>query len=329
MNIFISGATGYIGSRLAIRLANEGNIIHALYRSEAKTDLIKHPNILLFKGDILDVPSLSAAMKNCEQVYHIAAFAKVWDKNPSRIYRLNIEGAINVISCGIKLGVKKFVCTSTAGVFGPSGESKYIDEETIKPEKYFIDYESSKAILESILKSYAVSGIPIVVVNPSRVYGPGLLSESNGVTRMIKSYSEGRWRVIPGDGNSPGNYVHVDDVVTGHIQAMNFGIPGENYILGGSNITYNELFSEIAFQTGRNYLMIHIPLWIMLLLSHLMLFFARISGKDPLISPPLVKKFIHHWNASSAKAIRELGYLPMSFQEGIKNTLNWLNSEKI
>jgi farnesol dehydrogenase len=326
MNIFISGATGYIGSRLAIRLANEGNIIHALYRSESKTNSIKHPNIKLFRGDILDIPSLNAAIKDCEQAYHAAAFAKVWDRDPSRIYRLNIEGAINVISCGIQSGVKKFVCTSTAGVYGPSGKNRFIDETSVRPETYFIDYESSKALLEIILRAYAKTGVPVVIVNPSRVYGPGLLSESNGVTRMIKSYTEGRWRLIPGDGKSPGNYVHVEDVVSGHILAMKTGVSGENYILGGSNISYNELFEEISSLTGERFRMLHVPLWIMLGLSHLMLTLAKISGKDPLITPPLVKKFMHHWNVSSTKAIAELGYKPMSVQEGLKNTINWLKT---
>jgi len=328
MNIFISGATGYIGSRLAMRLANEGNIIHALYRSEGKTFCIRHPNIILFKGDILDIPSLTNAIKNCEQVYHTAAFAKVWDRDPGRIFRLNIEGAINVISCGIQSGVKKFVCTSTAGVFGPSGENKFVDENSPKPEKYFIDYESSKAILEKILHSFAETGVPIVIVNPTRVYGPGLLSESNGVTRMIKSYTVGRWRMIPGNGNSPGNYVYVEDVVSGHILAMNYGVSGENYILGGSNITYNELFREIASLTGEKFRMIHVPFWLMIALSQVILAFAKIFSYDPLITPPLVNKFLKHWNVSSSKAIEKLGYKPIGINEGLKNTLNWLNSRK-
>jgi len=324
VKIFISGATGFIGSRLAIRLAGEGNIVHALYRSELKTAEIKYPNIILFKGDILDCASLDAAMSGCKQVYHTAAFAKVWDPEPSQIYRLNIEGTMNVIKSGINAGVRKFVCTSTAGIYGPSGQSGFVDEKSPKPKKYFIDYESSKAILDTILHTLAKSGAPVVIVNPTRVYGPGLLSESNGVTRMINNYTKGRWRIIPGNGKSVGNYVHVEDVVTGHILAMNKGIPGENYILGGDNVSYNDFFAELAIHCGKKYHMIHIPLSLMLLLSRGMLGFAGISGTTPLITPPLVKKFVHHWNVSSAKAIAELGYNPMKIDAGLKNTINWL-----
>ena len=326
MKIFISGATGFIGSRLAIRLADDGNIIQALYRSENKTHLINHPNIKLFKGDILDIPSLQAAMAGCVQVYHTAAFAKVWEPDHNRIYRLNIEGTVNVINAGIEAGVKKFVCTSTAGVYGPSGKNKLVDENSTKPGNYFTVYESSKAILEKILLTISKSGIYIVMVNPTRVYGPGPLSQSNGVTRMIKSYSEGRWRVIPGNGKSTGNYVYVEDVVTGHILAMNKGLSGENYILGGSNESYNELFSKLSFLMGKKYQMAHLPLWLMLLVSELMIGFAKITGKEPLITPPLVKKFMHEWNVSSTKAIRELGYTPVNLNLGLKNTLEWINS---
>ena len=327
VKIFISGATGYIGSRLAIRLAEEGNIVHALYRTKSKTSNIEHPNILFFKGDILDPESLSIALSGCEQVYHTAAFAKVWDPDPSRIYRLNIEGSMNVIKCGIAAGIKKFVCTSTAGVFGPSGETGIINESSPKPGKYFIDYESSKAILEEILKTIVISGVNIVIVNPTRVYGPGLLSESNGVTRMIKSYLEGRWRIIPGNGKSIGNYVYVEDVVTGHILAMKKGLPGENYILGGSSATYNEFFAELADLCGKKYRMFQISLPLMLLISYGLLFYAKITGKEPLITPPLVKRFVHQWNVSSSLAVKQLGYNPLDLNQGLKKTLAWLNDK--
>jgi nucleoside-diphosphate-sugar epimerase len=118
MNIFISGATGYIGSKLAIRLAEAGHNVHAIYRSFPKTKVITHKNIKLFKGDILDAKSIVDAMKGCDQVYHVAAFAKVWEKDPSNIYRMNIEGAMNVVKAAIDERVKKIVVTSTAGVFG-------------------------------------------------------------------------------------------------------------------------------------------------------------------------------------------------------------------
>ena len=96
MNIFLSGATGFIGARIAHRLAEEGHTVHALYRSESKLAPIRHPNIRLFKGDLLDGPSILKAMETCSQAYHVAAFAGVWSRDPEKIFRLgmwHLQGA--------------------------------------------------------------------------------------------------------------------------------------------------------------------------------------------------------------------------------------------
>ena len=101
MNVFVSGATGFIGSKLASKLARDGNIVHALYRSEKKAEVLNHPGIKLFKGDILNMESLIKAVENCEEIYHTAAYANVWEKDHSRIYKLNIEGTMNIIHAAI------------------------------------------------------------------------------------------------------------------------------------------------------------------------------------------------------------------------------------
>jgi nucleoside-diphosphate-sugar epimerase len=326
MNIFISGATGYIGSKLAIRLAEAGHNVHAIYRSFPKTKVITHKNIKLFKGDILDAKSIVDAMKGCDQVYHVAAFAKVWEKDPSNIYRMNIEGAMNVVKAAIDERVKKIVVTSTAGVFGPSTEGM-ADEESV-PDFYFIDYEKSKAILEKILLTLATSGTEIVIVNPSRVFGPGIMSESNGVTRMMEKYLRGKWRFIPGNGKSIGNYAFIDDVVDGHILAMEKGRSGERYLLGGDNVSYNEFFFLLTRLSGKKYKLFKMPLFLMLFISQIMLFFARNFGLNPPIIPPLVKKFNMNFELNTKKAKEELSYINTPLKEAIAKTVIWLENVK-
>ncbi|HEX2977455.1 MAG TPA: NAD-dependent epimerase/dehydratase family protein [Bacteroidales bacterium] len=326
MKIFITGATGYIGSRLALRLADEGHEINALYRDDRKTESIKHSNIHLFKGDILDYDSLVKPLEGCEQVYHTAAYAKVWQKDNMQIYRQNIEGAMNVIRAGIKAGVKRIVCTSTAGVLGYSINGRCSDENTLHPQKYFLDYECSKRIMEESIKTLSASGTDVLIVSPTRVYGPGLLSDSNGVTRLMQQYLKGKWRIIPGNGKSIGNYVFVDDVVTGHIQAMANGRPGEKYLLGGTDLTYDEFFDELAALTGQKYAMVHIPIPVSEMAARLMLTVAKVTGKAPLITPSLVKKYSYNWSVSSAKAIAELNYNPTDFKTGAGLTIDWLKT---
>lgn len=325
--VFVSGATGFIGSRLVKRLADEGNTVHALYRSKTKADSIRRKEVQLFKGDILDEESVMAAMKGCEQAYHVAAFAGVWSKDASLIHRLNVEGPLNIIRAARSCGTSRVVVTSTAGILGPSvGEA--VDENTPTPDSFFTPYEASKSAMELRLAELPDQDPEIIIVNPTRVYGPGVMSESNGVTKMIGQYLEGKWRFIPGDGKSSGNYVYVEDAVNGHLLAMEKGLPGERYVLGGENLSYNKLF-EICREIGQvKFRLFHMPLWLMLSVASLMGLWTKISGMAPLILPGLVRKFNHNWIVSSGKAFKELGYKPMNAREGIGNTILWLKSQR-
>lgn len=323
--IFVSGATGFIGSRLVERLADEGSIVHAFYRTETKADLIRRKGVILFKGDILDEESVLSAMKGCDVAYHVAAFAGVWSKDPGLIYRQNVDGALNVVKAAASCEVKRVLITSTAGILGPS-EGAAVNEETPAPSSFFTTYEASKSLMEKRLAELSASSPEVIIVNPTRVYGPGVLSESNGVSRMIGKYLDGDWKLIPGDGNSSGNYVYVEDVVSGHLLAMKNGLPGQRYVLGGENITYNQLFDLTREAGGVNYRLFHVPLWLMLTIARLMKLWTSLTGVAPLILPGLVKKFNHNWIVSSEKAIKELGYNPMTAREGIKKTVKWLQS---
>jgi nucleoside-diphosphate-sugar epimerase len=324
MSVFVSGATGFIGMPLAKRLSAKGLQVHALYRSEEKAKRISGEGIRLFKGDILDHPSLMKALKGCTRAYHVAAFAGVYS-DPSYIYQMNVQGTLNVIEAARQAGVERVVVTSTAGILGPSRSGLPVNESSPVPDSFFTPYESSKYLMEQEIKNVDQSDIEVVIVNPTRVYGPGLMSESNGVTVMIKKYIKNNWRFLPGNGNQSGNYVFVEDVVTGHLLAMQRGKPGERYILGGTNLSYIQLFDlvrEISQITKRLY---RIPFWTMITASHTMQQIARLTGRTPLIVPDLVRKFNHQWIVSSEKATREIGYSPISAREGIGITVQWIN----
>lgn len=327
MNVFVTGATGFIGIHLVKELAVSGCIVHALYRSEAKKKHIASvPNIKIFKGDITDPASIENAMKGCEQVYHVAAFADVWTKDSSTIYKLNVEATETIFEIALRLGVNKVVFTSTAGVYGPSNDGE-VTEKTIRSCDFFVEYERSKSIAEEKAREYLAKGLNIVIVNPTRVYGPGLLSKSNSVTLIMKKFNEGKWRIIPGNGKSIGNYVLVSDVVQGHLLAMKKGKTGENYLLGGDNISYKEFFLLLRDITNKTQRLYKLPLFILILSAHLLMFTTWFTGRPPLITPSLVKKYNYHWKISSKKAQTRLGYNPSSLANGIKTVLQWLKSE--
>jgi farnesol dehydrogenase len=180
--------------------------------------------------------------------------------------------------------------------------------------------------MEQELKQVNISYPEIVIVNPTRVYGPGYLSKSNGMSLMIQKYLSGKWRYIPGDGERSGNYVYVEDVVSGHLLAMEKGKNGERYVLGGEDITYNQLFRYIREASGVRIRLFKIPLPFLFLAAHLMMLYSKLTGAAPLIVPSWVRKLTHNWIVSSEKAISQLGYSPLSAREGIQRTVDWVRT---
>lgn len=325
-NIFITGATGYLGQRLAFNLADSGKFIHVLVRDVAKAKtLLAHPAIKLFKGDILDKASIAPAIANCEQAYHLAALASVWNPNPKSFEEVNVKGLQNVLDCCIDAGIQDVVFTSTAGVVGHSENMRPVAELTNLNPKLETHYERSKLNAELILKRYVDKGLRAIIVNPSRVFGPGLLTESNGFTRLIKMYISGKWNIMPGNGSSVGNYVFVDDVIRGLILAMDKASAGERYLLGGTDASYNEFFSLIRETSGCSNTLYRMPLPLMLFISYIQMGLANTTGRHPLITPPFVRKYAKNWSVSSEKAIKELGYSITPLEIGMAKTLTWLD----
>lgn len=327
MTILITGATGFIGQKLCHRLACQDHDIHALYRSESKRRSFISRNIKWFKGDINDEKSLERAMTHCDRVFHLAAFAKVWAKDPHTYYRVNYLGTKNVLNAAKKLGVKKIVYTSTAGVFGPS-KNNIVDEKASRSGKGMTEYERTKAKAEELIMDYVNQGLQITIVNPSRIFGPGLLSDSNSVTRMIDLYRAGKFRIVPGNGKSIGNYAYIDDVVEGHVLAMEKGESGEKYILGGTNVSYRDFFHTLSGVTGKKYYQFSLPVPLMLALSGAMLLLANTVGVPPLITPRWVMKYNYNWELTSQKSADQLGYRMTSLEEGFRKTIDYLNELK-
>ena len=163
-----------------------------------------------------------------------------------------------------------------------------------------------------------------VIVNPSRVFGPGVMSTGNAA-RMLSQYINGRWHIRPGNGQGVGNYVFVDDVSKGMILAMGKGVRGERYLLGGENVSFNEWINIVNRINGKKPLLVSIPLPVIVALSYVLLGVARITGWAPPFTPDVVRRYQYDWYISIQKARNELGYKPISFEEGMKITIKWLN----
>ncbi len=328
MKIFVTGGTGYLGNKLVAELSASGKEVNAICHNPSKNKFLQFPGVKIFEGDTRDPASMKKAMQGCTHVYHLAGYARVWSKDPENYYAINVGGTKNILDAAIECGVEKVVYTSTAGVLGPSRE-KPVNESDKRIGKILNEYEDSKTQAENLCIEYAQKkGLNVTIVNPPRVYGPGLRSESNGLSNMIKQYLESNWRIIPGDGEGIGSYVYIDDIIRGHILAMEKGRPGERYILSGENATYNEFFKTLAKVSGTKKNLIKLPLPIMLFAGQFMLFKTKLTGKPPLLTPKWIKKYTDNWALDCEKAKNELGYSYISLEEGFKKTLEWINENR-
>lgn len=323
--VFVTGGTGFIGTKLVNELVRKGHTIHVLRRPMSDTEGLEHERIRLFVGDLWDCDSIRKGMEGCQQVYHLAAYAKNWAEDATVYYRSNVEGFCNVGGLARMLGVERMVLASTILTCGPSPPGMVENEGRYCPvADCCTDYQSSKTIGEKQACDYAEQGFPVVIVNPTRVYGPGRLTEANSVSRMIDLYDRGRFPLLLNQGVNIGNYAFVDDVVQGLTLAMERGKIGERYILGGENVSLKQLFELIDEIGGKRHVQINIPSWAALLYSRWEEKRAGWVGTYPLITAGWVKTFLQEWAFSSAKAEKELGYKITPLREGIRITLEWL-----
>ncbi|MCO5946016.1 SDR family NAD(P)-dependent oxidoreductase [Mucilaginibacter flavidus] len=325
MKVLVTGATGFIGRNLCFELAEQGYTVIALCRDINHPYLIAHKNIIPVKGDILDTESLTNAVRGCKQVYHTAALAKMWCRDKNDFYNINVIGTRNVLELAADLSVDKVVYTSTCGVWGPT--IKYpMNENDPRIDGFAIDYERTKHLAEIETRIYAAKGLNVVTVNPSRVYGEGPITDSNTVGKMISGYLKGKWRVIPGKGTQVSNYAYLPDVVQGHIAAMEQGIAGNRYILGGEDVSFNTFFGTLQNITGIKQSMYKLPQRLIEAYSRFELVKTTLTGLPPVFLPEFAARLRKDQKYSSQKAITQLNYSITPFAEGMAKTIHHIKS---
>jgi nucleoside-diphosphate-sugar epimerase len=323
MAILITGATGFIGSRLCLTLAEKGHTVHALCRNIQHPLLPVHDNIIPFAGDVLDKQSIQDALQNCSNVYHTAALAKMWVKDKTEFHKVNVTGTKNVLEAALEAGIDKVVHTSTCGVWGPTVKHPMTEDDP-RITGFPIDYERTKYLAELEAKSFCKKGLQVVIVNPSRVYGEGPVTDSNTVSKMIVAYLKGKWRINPANGQQVSNYAYLDDVVSGHIAAMEKGIAGNRYILGGEDVSFNSFFSHLKNISGKNYTLFNVSQKLIKAYSRVEQFKTIITGIPPFFLPAFADRLKYNQKYSSNKAVQQLGYSITPFATGFAKTIEHL-----
>jgi len=322
----VTGASGFIGSRLVERLA-EREDVRALHRTETGT---RQSSVTEYRGDVCTAESLREAMDGCTQVFHLAGYAKNWARNRQTYWDVNVEGLRNVLDVARDVGVRRVVWTSTVMTLGPTPPGAVCDETFESAERpVYTDYEASKMDAERLALEYVDQhGMEVVTVNPTRVFGPGPLTEGNSLAKIIEDYDRGRAPFLLNGGRNTGNYVYVDDVVNGLLLAMEKGRPGERYLIGGHNKTLGEFFDAIDDVSGKRHRRLTIRGPMALSVAYIMQWRAQLLGAHPPITPPWVRTFLADWAYSNQKAVDELGYRPIPFKESLRETYDWLVQQR-
>jgi nucleoside-diphosphate-sugar epimerase len=319
MKAFVTGATGFIGGRLARKLRDRGDDVVALVRTPSKAGELEALGCTLVQGDLSDKDAIRKGVEGCDAVFHVAAVYKVGipESEHAAMFDANVTGTERVFDAAADAGVDRIVYVSTIGVFGNT-QREVVDESFVRTDKRWLSaYDETKYLAHEIAKQRIAAGAPIVIVQPGGVYGPGDQSE---VANLIDQLRSGKLKMVP-FGDTGFNLVYVDDVVDGILLAHDRGRVGESYVLGGEITTIREAIEKMAAYLGKKAPKRDLPVGLVKAVAP----FGPIVGKM-LGFPPNFRELISASNgvtywASDAKARSELGYSPRSVDEGLAPTL--------
>jgi len=319
MKLLVTGATGFIGGRVARLLLEAGHEVRALVRSRAKAEsqALEKEGIALADGDITDRASLRKAMEGVDGVYHLAAWYKVGARDKEVARAINVDGTRNVLETMRDLGVPKGVYTSTLAVFGHTHE-KVVDESYRPEEPYVSEYDRTKGAAHfDVALPLMRAGLPLVVVQPGLVYGPGDTSQVRDIwiqylTRKLPAVPKGVAYC----------WGHVDDTARAHLLAMEKGRPGEAYITAGPVHTLDEAFAIAERITGVRPPRLHMgPTMLKAMAAVTSVVEKVVSVPEQMASETLRVSAGVTYLGSAEKARRELGFTARPLEEGLRETL--------
>ncbi len=237
--ILVTGGSGLVGSELISQLLEEGNTVKAIYNNTPLS--VVHQNLIPVKCDILDTSALEEEMEGVTQLYHCAAVVSFNKKNKNNLLKINVEGTANVVNAAIDAGVKKMLHVSSVSALGRIRENELVTEDMYWTEESSNSvYGKSKYLGEMEVWRGIGEGLQAVIVNPSLILGGG--NWNAGSSAIFRSaYNEFPWY---SDGVT--GVVDVKDVARAMILLMNSEINKERFILSAENISYKEVFTNIA-----------------------------------------------------------------------------------
>ena len=319
--MLVTGASGFVGSAIVRAFLASGYPVRALVRSTSPRQNLEGLDIECVEGDICDPGAVEDAMSGIRYLAHAAADYRLWARDPGAIMRTNVEGTRTVMNAARTAGVERIVYTSSVATLALRAAGEAADESMRLPEIEAVGtYKRSKVIAERLVDALAAQDrLPAVIVNPSTPIGP----------RDIRPTPTGRIIVEAAAGRMPGfvdtglNLVHVDDVASGHVAALERGTPGERYILGGDNVMLAEMLSDIAQLVGRRAPRLKLPRGPLYPLAVGAQIIARATDKEPLLTLDGLRMSRHRMFFTSEKAERELGFRARPYESALRDAVDW------
>ncbi|MEM7132756.1 MAG: NAD-dependent epimerase/dehydratase family protein [Chloroflexota bacterium] len=315
--IFITGGNGFIGSRVVGQLISHGYRVRCLLRSTSDATRIDDLPIERVTGDIRNRTSLEAGMQGCDGVIHLASLSNWDDIHSPLMHEVVVAGSCNVLAAAQACGNLRTVYVSSIIAVNGTKEAEVQNEEspfTLRNQKSY-SYAFAKREAEEVCREMVKTGLPVVIVNPTEVYGPhdyDMVTAGN-----LVDFAQSNPVFVPTGGTS---IVHVDDVAAGIIAAFEQGRVGERYILGGDNLTIRELAALVIEILGEQKPIVVLP-------NALLLALAKLSStvRLPLpFNPAVIPYAVRYWWINNSKAREELGVTFRSLQEVLEPTIEWL-----
>lgn len=324
--VLVTGASGFLGRALIPVLLAQGRSVVALCRNpESLTDL-RHPSLRIVAGDLHRPSSFAGLPPPGGSVFHLAAVRNHPKSSIREMAEINVGATLALARQAGERGIAKFVHVATALIYGPS-EDGGTRSEADGHDRAGSDYVLSKAVAVERLRALAREGFPAVIVCPSIVFGPDHPSHPNRVTSEIRRLLRGGPRIFLAGGRQVRNLVHVEGVVRGLLAAEERGAVGEEYLLGGEEVSPRDLAERVMAIAGiRGGPAFSIPAGPALGIAGLI---DRLRGHDSQGGyATAVRNLLREWRFSSGKAARELGYRPLPLAEGLARTIDGLRSRE-
>ncbi len=315
MKVLVTGGTGFVGGAIVNALLKQGDEVRVFARRKSKTDHLRVQGVEIVYGDILDSSSIQNALKGCNVLYHAAALYDFWGLDEKELMQTEIDGTRGALEAALSSGVAKVVYTSTSTAVGEKrGE---VGTETTTHRGYFLTmYERAKVEAEHVAMSFLDKGLPLVVVSPSGVYGPGDFKPTG---RSIIHFLNGR---MPGLFKASISLVYLDDVGIGHALGASKGKVGERYILSGDCVTMYEWASLISRLSGGR-MPSTVPIFLASMTASFTEMVSRFTKQPPLLSKETFELISHGFQVDGTKAANELGIEYTPLEKGMRRTIGW------